>query len=367
MPDDWRIPPLETPTGAIPTPALVVDVEALEANLTSMAGFFKDRPARLRPHFKTHKSPDLALRQMELGAIGLTCAKLGEAESLVGAGIPSVLIANQVVDPVKIKRLAELARQCELIVAVDEAVNLQRLSQAAQELGNTVHVVVEVNVGLNRCGVSPGEAAVSLAALASQLPCLRFRGVLGYEGHTVFEANRHVRSKNVMHAMELLVGTARSIERAGLPVDIVSAGGTGTYDQTGAYPGVTEVEAGSYVFMDSKYLRLGLPFKPALTLAATVISRMNPERAVIDAGMKALTTDNNLPQVVKPDGARLAGLSEEHGILEVDPQVDLAPGDRVYLIPSHICTTVNLHDRYYLVREGYLQAVWEIAGRGKTQ
>jgi D-serine deaminase-like pyridoxal phosphate-dependent protein len=339
----------------------------MDFNLATMARFFEDRSAKLRPHFKTHKCPILAQKQVELGAIGLTCAKLGEAEVLVQAGIPSILIANQVIDPVKITRLAELSLKSQIIVAVDNPDNVHMYSAAAQQAGSVINLVVEVNIGLNRCGVQPGEAVLSLARLISQSSSLHFAGLLGYEGQTMFVTNPELRQKNVHQAMSELVRTADLLRRVRIAVDMVSAGGTGTYDLTGAYPGVTEVEAGSYLFMDAKYQKLGLPFRCALTLLANVISVPVPGRAVIDAGMKSLTTENGLPEVVSPPGVRLKALHEEHGILEVDPQTHLQIGDSVELLPSHVCTTVNLHDQYYALRNGQLEAIWPITARGKSQ
>lgn len=365
---NWLIPPSGTPKAELPTPALVIDLPVMEANLSTMAGFFHNRPARLRPHFKTHKCPEIAHRQLAARAVGITCAKLGEAEVLVEAQVPSILIANEVVDARKITRLADLAHQVQMIVAVDRPENLRQISAAAKFMGSTVHVLVEVNVGLNRCGVEPGPAALSLARLAVDLPGIRFLGVMGYEGHTVTEIDPARRRANVLQAMGALTRTAGVIRAAGIPVEIVSAGGAGTYDMTGAYPGITEVQAGSYIFMDSHYRQLGLPFNTALTLLATVISHPSPTRAVIDAGMKVLTSDHGLPELISPAGVRLIALHEEHGILELDPaQVDLNVGDQVEILPSHACTTVNLHNRYYVLREGLLDAVWEIAGRGKSQ
>ncbi len=368
MEHPWNIPPLGTPKSQIPTPALVVDVDTMEANLARMAGYFVNQAAKLRPHFKTHKSPLLAQKQMQAGAIGITCAKLGEAEVLVEAGIPSILIANQIVDPLKLRRLAQLARKTQIIVAVDQAENIPQISQAAVQEGSTIHLLVEVDVGMHRCGVPTAEAALALAKLAVQQPGLHFSGVMGYEGHTVFEADAAQRKRNAEQAMTMLVGAAELIRRNGLPVEIVSAGSTPTFNQTGAFPGVTEIQAGSYIFMDTKYGAMGLPFRCALSVLATVISVPAPDRAILDAGMKVLTTDNGMPELVGPEGVRLVRFSEEHGRLEVDPQqACLHVGDRLEIIPSHVCTTVNLHDRYYAVRGGRLEAVWPIAGRGKSQ
>lgn len=352
----------------LPTPALLIDLPLMEANLTRMADFFRDRPTRLRPHFKTHKCVEIARRQIELGATGLTCAKLSEAEVLAEAGIQSILIANQVVDPLKIQRLAELARNRHMIVAVDQASNLRQISAAAQDNGSIIQVLVEVNVGLNRCGVQSGEAALKLAKLASELPGIVFSGVMGYEGHTIFEHDANLRRANVQLAMGTLTGAANLIRAACLPVEIVSGGGTGTYDMTGVFPGLTEIQTGSYVFMDTEYSQLDLPFENALFLLATVVSIPSTARAVLDCGMKALSSDNGLPEIWSPAGVRLTALHEEHGLVEVNASArTLQVGNRVAILPSHVCTTVNLHDRYYAMRDRRLEAIWEIKGRGKSQ
>jgi D-serine deaminase-like pyridoxal phosphate-dependent protein len=294
-------PSISNPKYSIPTPALLIDLPALEFNLSLMSSFFQYKSAKLRPHFKTHKSPIIAKKQIEYGAIGITCAKLSEADMLVDSGISSILIANQVVDLTKINHMAQLARKSQLIVAVDQMDNLIRIARAGEQAGSTIHVVIEVDVGLHRSGVLPGEPALKLAEVASRLQGIHFSGVLGYEGFTMFEVDRTKRTDNASRAMKSLVGTADFIRQEGIPVEIVSAGGTGTYDITGGYPGVTEVEAGSYVFMDTKYNQLGLAFRQSLTLLSMVTSIHTPERCVIDAGMKVLTTDNGLPSsAVKP-------------------------------------------------------------------
>ena len=352
----------------IPTPALLIDLDAMEANIARMAQFFQQTPTRLRPHFKTHKCPELAQKQMQAGAIGMTCAKLGEAEVLVNAGIPSILIANEIVDERKITRVAQLALRTQIIVAVDQEENVRMYSGAAQQAGSEISLVVEVNVGHQRCGVLPGEPALRLARLIDDLPGLRFAGVLGYEGHAVLDANQESRSQKASLAMSELARAAEAIRQAGIEVGIVSGGGTGTYNISGIHPGVTEIEAGSYIFMDTKYRLLNLPFRNALTLLATVISVPTPQRAIIDAGMKAITHENGLPEVVARPGVRLKALHEEHGILDVDEtQAAMRPGDRVELWPSHVCTTVNLHDQYYALRGEEVEAIWSISGRGKFQ
>lgn len=352
---------------ALPTPCLLIDLTMLESNLDQMAAFYRTRPQKLRPHYKTHKCPRIAKMQLERGAIGITCAKLGEAVTLIEAGLTGILIANQVVDLKKIERLAKLACQSYLIVAVDQADNLQHLSRAAIEVGSTLDVLIEVDVGLHRCGVRTKEQALELARLATSLPGVILAGVMGYEGHTVFEVDRQRRAENVQQAMGKLTETAELLRTNGLHADIVSAGGTGTFDLTGDFPGVTEIQAGSYPFMDLKYCQLGLPFQPALSLLTTVISTPEPGLAIIDAGLKAITIENGLPEVVSPAGVHLIRLNEEHGSLQVEPGVTLQVGERVELLPSHVCTTVNLHDWYYVLRDGALVEAWAIKGRGKFQ
>lgn len=350
----------------IDTPALVIDLDVMEFNISTMANFFRKTQAKLRPHFKTHKTPILAHMQLEAGAIGITCAKVGEAEVLVNAGIRDILIANQVVGAIKVARLASLAQHAKIIVAVDNEENIRELSEAARIFGSLIHVVVEIDVGLGRCGVPPGENGLALAKFISKMPGLLFEGVLGYEGHAVFLTDLKARQEAVDQAMGKLVSTAELIRHAGFNVEIVSAGGTGTYDLTGRYPGVTEVEAGSYIFMDTRYRGVGLPFRCALTLLATVISTPNRQRAVIDAGKKAITDEHGLPEVAVLAGARIKILNEEHGILDVDPgQLELKVGNKIEIIPSHICTTVNLHDVFYAVRNNRVVAIWPISGRGK--
>jgi D-serine deaminase-like pyridoxal phosphate-dependent protein len=305
---------------------------------------------------------------MDYGAIGITCAKLSEAEVLVNSGIKSILIANQVVDPAKITRLTELAKICQIIVAVDNADNLRQIAMASKIAGTMVNVVIEVDVGLHRAGVQPGVPALMLAKEASELAGINFSGLLGYEGFTMFETDRDVRRRNSQFAMEALLNTGELIQQEGIPVEIISAGGTGTYDLTGDFPGVTEVEPGSYVFMDNKYNKLGLDFKQSLTLLATVTSVHGSERCIIDAGIKVLTTDNGIPEILTPKGTELYRLNEEHGLVRVDPDMELpVVGSRVEIIPSHGCTTVNLHDRYYVIQDERLLDIWEISGRGKSQ
>ncbi|MGE5619144.1 MAG: DSD1 family PLP-dependent enzyme [Sphingomonadaceae bacterium] len=348
------------------TPALLVDLDVMEANIARMDSFLRARGVRVRPHYKTHKTPAVALKQIEAGAIGITCAKVEEAETLVNAGIKDILIANEVVGARKIARLAGLARHADLMVAVDDARNVADLSAGVTAAGAKLRVLVDVNVGMNRCGVEPGEAAVALAHRVAQMPGLVFAGLMGYEGFCQRIKDPAEREATTRAAMEKLIRTKEQIEATGLKVGIVSGGGTGTYAITSTVSGMTEIQVGSYVLMDVDYRDLGIDFGCALTLLATIISRPAPDRAIADAGLKAMTNDHGMPELIGVPGGRLARLSEEHARIDLtDPSVRLAPGDRVEFIPSHVCTTVNLHDTLYGIRGGRLEVAMPIAGRGK--
>jgi D-serine deaminase-like pyridoxal phosphate-dependent protein len=362
-------PPSGVLVDQLDTPALLVDLDALERNIQKMTDFFAGRPAALRPHAKTHKCPQIALRQLRAGAIGITCAKVGEAEVMVEAGITDILIANQVTGEIKIDRLTELARRCDMMVAVDDAANVQALSQACRAKGATLRVLVEVDIGMGRCGIAPGSAAVELARAVSGAPNLQFLGLMGYEGHLVLVKDPDERERRVREAFGLLRDTANQLAAIGLPVEIVSGGGTGTYDVTSDCPPVTEVQAGSYVFMDSTYCGVRPEFEPSLTVLTTVVSRPVPERAVVDAGLKAMTKELGWPRPLEAEAASLRYLSEEHGVLDLSaPEaVSWRPGDRVRFLPSHCCTTVNLYDSLHVIQDGRLVEVWPIAARGRSQ
>ena len=356
---------LGSPREAIDTPSLVIDLDALDRNIKRMADFFAAVPANLRPHSKTHKTPIIAKKQIEAGARGITCAKVGEAEVMVQGGIDDILIANEVVGATKIARLVGLARHAKMTVAVDDARNVADLSEAARAAGAILGVLVEVNVGMDRCGVEPGEPALALARRVLESPGLQLRGLMGYEGHTVTIPDRAQREAAARAAMKLLVDTRDLLVSRDVPVEVVSSGGTGTYDITGRYPGVTEVEAGSYATMDGDYARLGLPFENALTLLATVISRPSSDRAILDFGLKSATPDHGVPQPKDRSLGEITRLSEEHARLDLKPGANPRPGDKIEVIPGHGCTTINLHDRFYGVRDGRVETVWEIAARGR--
>jgi D-serine deaminase-like pyridoxal phosphate-dependent protein len=348
----------------IDSPALLLDLDKLEANIARMAEFFADKPAGLRPHTKTHKCPPIAHKQIESGAIGVTCAKLDEAVTMAQAGIRDILIANQIVGRRKIERLMGLAGWTQIMVAVDDARNVDDLSAAATSRGVSLRVLVEVDVGMGRCGVHPGDPAVALARQVTTSPGLIFEGVMGYEGHAVMRPTLEERRERAEASMALLTGTKDQVEAAGMEVRIVSGGGTGTHNISGAYPGVTEIQAGSYATMDVRYRNCGLLFECALTCLTTVISVPRAGIAITDTGMKAITPEFGMPEVVGREGLCVTRLSEEHGYLEIVDGVSLCPGDKIELIPSHGCTTINLHDHYYALRQGTVEAIWPIGARG---
>ncbi|MGQ9628936.1 MAG: DSD1 family PLP-dependent enzyme [bacterium] len=352
----------------VDTPALIIDLDAMERNISKMADFFDGVEANLRPHVKTHKTPILAHKQIAAGAIGVTCAKLGEAEVMVEGGIRDVLIANEVVGAQKVERLVNLAKHADVMVAVDDPSNVEELSSAARGKGVTLRVLIDVNVGMNRCGVEPGGPTLELARKVARSEGLKFAGLMGYEGHAVAIPDFEERANVARSAMKLLLETKSLVERAGLLVEVVSGGGTGTYNITGSYPGVTEVQAGSYIFMDASYRRTGVPFECALTVLTTVVSVQSPGRIIVDAGMKSISSDMGMPEVKGHPDLSVVKLSEEHGKLASSSGTSpLKVGDKVELIPSHGCTTINLHDRYYAIRDGRLEAIWRIGARGRSQ
>ena len=351
------------------TPALLLDLEAFERNLARMAAFFADKPATIRPHSKTHKCPQIAWRQVESGAIGITCAKVSEAEVMADAGVRDILVANQVAGWSKIDRATDLAARCELMVAADNEGNVQELAEACAAKGVTLRVLVEVDVGMGRCGVAPGKAALDLARQVAAAPGLQLAGVMGYEGHLVMVKDPAERAARVRLAFEPLAETIALLEQNGLPLSIVSCGGTGTYDITGTLPFVSEIQCGSYVVMDATYQKIQPEFETALTVLTTVVSRPVPERVVVDAGLKAMSSEFGWPVVLDAEGVAVRHLSEEHGVLDlVEPgDIDCRPGDKIRFLPSHCCTTINLHDTFHVIQDGKLVDLWPIAARGCTQ
>ena len=350
----------------IPTPALVVDLRAMERNIKRMADYFAGRPCKLRPHFKAHKTPAIARRQLAAGSCtGLTVATVGEAELVAEEGITDdILIANEVLGPGKAARVAKLAGQVDIKVAIDSDETLDDLVAAARQQGAQIGVVVDVGVGMPRCGIAAGEPALALAKRAHAADGVRLRGLMGYEGHVVGLEDRAEREARAAKAMQRLLDTMQLVREEGLPCEIVSAGGTGTYDITGELDGITEIQAGSYVLMDTAYAKLGLPFEQALSILSTVLSRPKPELCATDSGLKACAVDHGNPSVKGIDGGTVLFLSDEHASIALPPGCSVRPGERVELWPSHIDPTINLHDVLYAVDGDEVVAVWPVTARG---
>jgi len=349
------------PAEALPTPALLVDVEALDHNLQLLAAYFAHRPSKLRPHFKSHKCVTLARRQLATGsAVGMTCAKLAEAEVLVAGGVKDVLIANQVVGPQKAQRLAHLNRAATVRAAVDDPGNVAELGAAAVAAGVTVGVLIEVDVGMRRCGVPAGEPVLALACKVRDTAALRFDGLQAYEGHLVTHPSFDERRAKVTEAMQPVQVTRELLAGAGIPCRIVSGGGTGTYEITGNLPQFNEIQAGSYALMDGSYRTVSPVFQNALCILATIISA-KADYAVADVGLKGMGNEFGLPVVADAPEAKARYIAEEH--LPLDNLV-ASTGQKVRIVPSHGCTTCNLHRRMWIVRGGIIEDVWPIEASG---
>ena len=348
---------------ALVTPALILDLDLARRNMRFMAERLEALHARLRPHIKGQKSPELARLQVEAGAIGVCTATVWEAIVMSRAGIEDVLIANEVGGAQKIAALAEAARHGHLTVAVDDERNAGDLSAAARAAGSQLDVLIEVDVGMGRGGVRSPEEAVALARRVSALPALRLRGVQGYEGHCMLEPDRAVRLQRVGEAMDCLGTVVGRLAGAGYECEVVSAGGTGTYDITGANPLVTEIQAGSYVFMDNFHGNLAPGFSRALTVLSTVVIR-HGDTVVLDAGRKSIGIDYVLPTMAPYPFYQARAYAEEHALYDVDERCTLALGDTVELIPGYAPTTINLYDAYHVVEGDVVVDIWPIVPRG---
>lgn len=349
------------PIDDLDTPALIVDARQMENNLRWLADYFAHRSCAIRPHFKSHKCVELARRQLAAGsASGITCAKLSEAEQLVAGGIADILIANQVVGQTKARRLAASNRTATVRAAVDSKANIAELDQAARVAGVVIPVLVEVDVGMGRCGVPPGAAAVELAQCVAAASGLRFDGLQGYEGHVVCLPDADERAERTHAALTPLVATRRAMEAVGIPVTIVSAGGTGTFDTTGNLAGIDEVQCGSYALMDWFYATIRSEFSVARWVLATVISA-RADSCVVDVGAKGMGAEFGLPRVAGRPKAVARYLAEEHTPFD---HLETRVGDKLRLVPSHGCTTHNLYRKMWVTRNGRVEDVWPLEGAG---
>jgi D-serine deaminase-like pyridoxal phosphate-dependent protein len=365
----WKAAQPGDPASAIDTPALVLDLDAFERNLRRMADALASSKVRLRPHAKSHKCPEIAKRQVALGAVGVCCQKVSEAAVFVSAGIADVLVTNEVVGDAKVRQLLELAHRARIGVLVDHPAQVQALADAAKAQAVSLDVYVEVDVGAKRCGVEPGEAAVPLARQIAASAPLRFAGLQCYHGTAQHLRSPQERAQAIRGAADAALRSVRAIEDSGIAVERVTGAGTGSFMHERDSGIFNEVQAGSYIFMDRDYgdNQLGegdIAFEHALFVRTTVMSRPTPDRAVVDAGLKASSVDSGMPTVWQRPDLRYAKAADEHGTLVTPNEVSLALGDTLLLVPGHCDPTVNLYDELVCLRGDRVEAVWPIAARG---
>jgi D-serine deaminase-like pyridoxal phosphate-dependent protein len=354
----------------VDTPALIVDLDVFERNLDLMANAVRGAGIALRPHAKAHKCPDIALAQIERGAIGICCQKVGEAEAFVAAGIPDVLVTNEIVGAGKLARLAAMAKKAKIGVLSDDAAAVRHIGAAARAAGVSIDVLVEIDVGAHRCGTAPGAPAAALAEVIARTPGISFRGLHAYHGSAQHLRTPEERRAAIASAAALARGTKAAIEAAGIACATVTGAGTGTWQHerdSGIY---TELQPGSYVFMDADYQRNALapdqhPFEQSLFVVATVMSTPVRERAVVDAGLKAFAFDSGPPVVYGARGLTYTRGSDEHGVITVGAEArPPLIGDRLWLVPGHCDPTVNLYDWIVGVRGTRVECVWPVSARG---
>ncbi|GAB4385689.1 3-hydroxy-D-aspartate aldolase BhcC [Albidovulum sp.] len=360
----------------IQTPALVLDLDALERNIRKMGDYARAHGMRHRVHGKMHKSVDIAKLQQRLGgAVGVCCQKVSEAEVFVRGGIKDVLVSNQVRDPAKIDRLARLPKLgADIIVCVDDLDNVAELSQAAQKHGTTLGVFVEIDCGAGRCGVTTTEDVVTIARAVQAAPGLTFKGIQAYQGAMQHLERYEDRKAKLDAAIAQVKDAVEGLKAEGIACELVSGGGTGSYyfeSNSGVY---NELQCGSYAFMDADYGRIldkdgkridQGEWENAFFILTQVMSHAKPDRAICDAGLKAQSVDSGLPVVHGRDDVKYVKCSDEHGVIE-DPQGVLKVGDKLKLVPGHCDPTANVHDWYVGVRGGKVEAVWPVSARGKA-
>jgi D-serine deaminase-like pyridoxal phosphate-dependent protein len=361
--------------GDLDTPAVLIDLDIMEANLARMAAFCRKHRLALRPHTKTHKVPELAHRQIRSGACGITVAKVGEAEVMAAAGLDNILIAYPVIGAQKVERLARLARRVSMTVALDSREAAEWISSGLTVSGASVGVLVEINTGFGRCGVTIGPDAVDLARYVQSLPGLNFRGVMVYPGNFLTDPDKHAALVAAERARDQEI--VDLFQKAGLPLTIFSAGSTPSAPLTGDLPAVNEIRPGTYIYNDMNTVGSGACTLAdcAATAMVTVVSTAVPGKAMMDGGSKTFSSDalrtgkaKGYGYIVEDPNASVSGFNEEHGHLDLsDSQKTYRVGERLRVIPNHVCAMINLHDQVYGVRGETVEVVWTVAGRGKLQ
>lgn len=362
-------PAVGLPKSELDTPALLVDLDILQQNIGRIADVCRSQGVRWRPHIKGQKVIEIARMQLDAGAIGVTCAKVGEAEVMAAAGIKDILIANQISGRAKIERLMALLPHADVKVAVDHPDNIAALGAAAAKRGVHLGVLIEIDTGMKRAGLLPGDAAVAMARLIQQTNGLSFKGVMAWEGHTARIADRAEKEQAVRDAVGSLLRTANAVRAAGIPVEIVSCSGTGTYTFATGIAGVTEIQAGGGVFSDVVYRKqYNVDHPYALTILTTVSSRPTPQRIVCDCGKKSMSSDAAMPEPLGLENVASMRLSAEHTVIELSaPNDRIKVGDTVEFIVGYSDTTVHLHEEMYAIRDGRVEAVWPISARGRSR
>ncbi len=370
-----RIPPIARPGDRlqeVDTPALVLDLDAFEENLRTMQALAEQHGVALRPHAKAHKCPEIALRQIALGARGICCQKVTEAEPFIRAGISDILISNEVVGRQKLALLARLAAEARITVCVDHPEALAALSAALDDAQSAVDVLVEVDIGQKRCGVQSTGELLALAAEVARLPNVRFAGIQAYHGGVQHKRSFEQRRSAVEKAAKLTARHVDALRQAGYACEVVTGGGTGSVAFDAVSGVYTELQPGTYAFMDADYGAMewggATVFRHALFLFGTVISAPTADRAVLDVGLKSTTAESGLPQVAGRDGLQCVALHDEHCILVAEaPEARPRLGERLRLVPGHCDPTFNLHDEVVVVRKGVVEAVWPVAARGLSR
>jgi D-serine deaminase-like pyridoxal phosphate-dependent protein len=350
----------------VDTPALILDLDAFEANLDAMAGFLAPTGTKLRAHAKTHKSTVIAKLQMARGAVGQCVQKVAEAEQLAWGGIPDILVSNQVVGVRKLARFIALTRIADVAICADDPAQVAAIEAAAEAAGVRVPVLVEIDVGAARCGVEPGPPAVALAERIAASKHLLFGGLQAYHGSAQHQRPPEQRAASIAAAADSARRTVEQLRQRGLDCPIVGGAGTGTFRHEAASGVYTEIQAGSYAFMDADYARNedAPPFRHALFVLATVMSRAMPGVAVVDAGHKAVAVDSGLPLVWERPGLRFTGASDEHGKIMIEDGAAPALGEKLRLVPGHCDPTVDRYDWYVGVRRGRVECLWPVSARG---
>ncbi len=365
----WSAAALGDPIANIETPALLLDLDAFERNLQRMVEALKGSGMRLRAHAKSHKCPEIALRQVAMGAVGICCQKVSEAAVFVDDGIEDVLVTNQIASLAKARRLANLAHKARIGVLVDDAQQVLWLQQAATDAGVCLDIYVEIDVGSGRCGVAPGEQAVALALAVDRSTSLRFSGLQCYQGAAQHMRQPAHRQAAIAQASEWARMTRDAILAQGVACDRITGAGTGTFWHERDSGVFNEIQAGSYIFMDRDYrdnqMAPGdLAFEHALFVQTTVMSQTKLGKAIVDAGLKASSVDSGMPAVWQRPDLKFVKASDEHGVLELTPESQVALGDVLWLVPGHCDPTVNLYDELIGVRHGRVASIWPISARG---